>query len=194
MQVSAKVIIEGTKPFLFCSFNPSVLSEKASKGGGSGNNPDEWKSRVLYDEKRNLFFYNSYLLGSIKSGGKYVKEGRGNLAKRVASTLDIMESKIFLNNLVLPDEANLLTLDSEPVYLDIRAVVNPMTKGKNVRYRVACKAGWSCNFIISWDDYVLSKDSMKVCLENAGTFIGIGDGRAIGFGRYKVKQFKISEE
>jgi len=44
-----------------------------------------------------------------------------------------------------------------------------------------------------WDDFVVSKDQMQNCVENAGLFEGIGDGRRIGFGKYKVNYFKMKE-
>src|SRR5690606_12105399 len=82
---------------------------------------------------------------------------------------------------------------SDAVYLDVRAVVNPMTKGRNVRYRVATKPGWRITATLSWDDKAVSKDDMKICVENAGLFEGIGDGRKIGFGRFKMLSFKMKQ-
>ena len=37
------------------------------------------------------------------------------------------------------------------MYLDVRMVRNPATGGRNVRYRVAAKAGWRTEFAIAWD-------------------------------------------
>lgn len=96
-----------------------------------------------------------------------------------------------INDRFVPEDKNLLKLDKEPVYLDVRSVVNPMTKGRNIRYRIACSPGWKCNFQICWDDYIASKENIKMCLENAGSFQGVGDGRKIGFGRYKILSFEI---
>ena len=186
MKIKAKISVKGIKPLLFHTFPISVLSEKNSKSG-----EDEWQSTVLMDENRRLYVMNTYFVNSIKDGGKEIKVGRGNLAKKLASTLEIEEMKIFLDDLKVPEKENLLKLDTEPVYLDIRAVVNPMTKGKNLRYRIAAKAGWTCSFTISWDDYIASKEQVKTCVENGGLFQGVGDGRSIGFGRYEVISFEM---
>jgi hypothetical protein len=191
MKNSAKVIIEGTKPLLFNTFRHDALDSKKAKKGSTGNNNEEWEATVLMDEKRRLYLLDTYFLGSIRGGGKYIKVGKGNLSKNMASTLEISGSKLYLIDRVVPEPKDLLQLETEKVYLDIRGVVNPMTKGRNLRYRVACSPGWQCEFIVSWDDYVISKENMKMCLENAGTYVGVGDGRSIGFGRFKINDFKM---
>jgi hypothetical protein len=191
MKLSAKISIQGTGILLFHAFKSEVLSEKVAKSGTTGNYKEEWKMTVIMDENRNLYLPNSYILAPFKEGAKYMKVGKGNLSKKLISTLLIPATKIFLDGLKVPEEKDLLMLDTEPVYLDVRPVVNPATKGRNLRYRIACKKGWTCSFIIEWDDYVISKENMKVCAENAGMFSGTGDGRSIGFGRFEIKKFEI---
>ena len=186
MKIKSKISVKGIKPLLFHTFPISVLSEKTSKTGES-----EWKETVLMNDARELYVMNTYFLNSIKDGGKEVKVGRGNLSKKLASTLEVEPLKIFLDGLMVPEDKDLLRLDSEAVYLDIRAVVNPMTKGKNLRYRIAARPGWTCNFILSWDDYIASKEQVKICIENGGLFQGVGDGRSIGFGRYEIISFEM---
>jgi hypothetical protein len=66
-----------------------------------------------------------------------------------------------------------------------------MTKGRNLRYRIAAKEGWSLSAIITWDDYVVSKENMKQCVENGGLYDGIGDARKIGFGKFILLSFQI---
>lgn len=193
MKILAKVEIKGTKPLLINTFPHDCLSERASRSGTTGNNSEEWKRTVLMNESRELYVLQSYFLGAFKEGGKYLKVGKGNLSKKIASVMEVCEDKIYLNGLRVPPDKDLLKKDSEPVYLDVRAVVNPATKGRNLRYRIACKAGWECSFTVGWEDFVLSKENVKSCIENAGTFSGIGDGRAIGFGRFQVVKFEIQK-
>jgi hypothetical protein len=192
MKLSANVSIEGTGILLLHAFKKEILSEKSAKGGTTGNYPDEWKNGVLMNENREIYLPNTYFLAPFKEGAKYIKVGKGNLSKKLTSTLTITPQKIFLDGLKVPPDKDLLELESEPVYLDVRAVVNPMTKGRNLRYRIACKKGWSCSFIIEWDDYVISKENMKVVAENAGLFSGTGDGRSIGAGRFEIKKFEVN--
>ena len=195
MKTSATVEIKGKKPFLFHTFPVEALSEKKTKSGTTGNDSEEWKNTVLMDADRKLYAYDTYLLRSISEGGKEIKVGKGNLSKKVAASLEVSavhNGKVFFEDRVCPEEPS--RLDSLDVYLDIRAVVNPMTKGRNLRYRIALKPGWVLKFTIEWDDSIVSKDQMRVCVENAGLYSGIGDGRKIGFGRFDVISFEASRQ
>lgn len=80
-----------------------------------------------------------------------------------------------------------------PVYLDIRGVRNPSTKGRNVRYRIACSKGWRTTFCIAFDKTVISRAEMESVVINAGKLSGLGNGRSIGFGRFDVEAFEIIE-
>lgn len=184
MKNRVKIEVEGIKPLLFHTFPIETLTTQKSKTG-----EDEWKTTVLMDEKRQLYVLGTYFLNSIIDGGKEIKVGRGSLSKKISSTLSVDEIKIPLQDRFVPPDEDLLKLDSEPVYLDVRSVVNPMTKGRNLRYRIAAKPGWKCVFTIEWDDVIASKEQIKRCVENGGSFQGVGDGRKIGFGRYKVISF-----
>lgn len=193
MLVSATVKIKGIKPILINTFPISSLDSSRSKSGSAGKNEEEWKNSVLMDEKRRIYVMNSYLLASITAGGKQIKVGKSTLSKKIGSTLEISEDRIFLEDRKVPEEKDLTRLTTEPVYLDVRSVVNPMTKGRNLRHRIACSAGWRLSFTILWNDMAASKDNMKQCLEFAGMFEGIGDGRKIGFGRFQVESFSMND-
>ena len=191
MKIQAKVEIKGIKPILFHAFNPEALSDRSAKSGSTGNNDSEWKATVTMNDKRNLYINNDNIFATLKEGAKHLKVGKGNLSKKIASTLIVSPSKIYFEDLIVPPEKELLRLDTEKVYLDVRSVVNPMTKGRNLRYRIAAAPGWTCTFFIEWDDYVASKENIKICAENAGMFSGLGDGRAIGLGRFEVQSFQV---
>ena len=190
--MSGKVSVQGTGVLLLNSFTQEVLSEKTPKSGSTGNNHEEWKKGVLMTQDRELYLLPTHFLASFKEGGKYIKVGRGNVSKKLVSTLTIPDTKIMLDGLKVPADADLLRLDTEPVYLDVRGVVNPMTKGRNLRYRIACRKGWTASFTVEWDDYVVSKETIKLCAENAGMFSGVGDGRAIGLGRYIITKVSFA--
>lgn len=71
-------------------------------------------------------------------------------------------------------------------------VRNPSTKARNIRYRVAVKPGWQCSFTILWDSVVVDRKSLETAIINAGTLVGVGDGRqSIGYGRFELKEFSI---
>jgi len=192
VQLSYEILIEGIKPLIINTFPIDTLDSTKAKSGTSGNDQDSWKKTVLYNENRNLFVYGSYLVGSIIGGGKKIKVGKATLSKTVRSTLEVLENELLIIGRFLPPDDAVLRKPSDPVYIDVRSVVNPMTRGRNLRYRIATKPGWEIKATILWDDNALSKEQMKNCIENAGLFEGIGDGRNIGFGRYKLMSFTKS--
>jgi hypothetical protein len=88
----------------------------------------------------------------------------------------------------LPDEP----IPTDPdalVYLDVRSVRNPTTKARNVRYRIAASSGWQACFTIQWDRTIVSLNELRAVLNDAGALVGLGDGRTIGFGRFRVATF-----
>lgn len=190
-RTKAKVSIKGTKPILFHTFPLDTFSTDKKREGKIGDNSSEWKSTVLMNENRQLYVLSTYIQSAVSDGGKEIKMGRGNISKKVASTLEVFESKILIDNLFVPDEENLSRSDVDPVYLDVRAVVNPMTKGRNLRYRIAAKAGWTCSFHLIWDDRIVSKEQIKQCVDIGGMLQGIGDGRKIGFGKFELTSFDM---
>ena len=80
-----------------------------------------------------------------------------------------------------------------PVYLDIDGVQNPNTRSRNVRYRVACHAGWVMNFSIQWDSTKVDRNNMQQAVIEAGSVAGVGNGRKIGAGRFVVTKWDITE-
>ena len=146
---------------------------------------------MLMMPDRQLYVHSSYIVKSITDGAKLIKEGRGSIAKKVGSSLIGLEDKILIKNRFVPEEDKLTKLDQDEVYIDLRSVVNPMTKGRNLRYRIAAKAGWELTTTLSWHPRLASSDQIKESAINAGLMEGIGDGRKIGFGRFEVKEFKV---
>ncbi len=188
-----KIKIKGTKPLVWHAFTPEALSlETKPQAGKSGNNPEEWKATVLVDPDNKLYIKGTYAFACMREGSKNVKIGRGTLKNKVISCLNILDSIIYIKNRYLPPEKDLSTNPLEPVFLLIEGVVNPSTKGRNVRYRIAASKGWEASFSVIWDDRIISLEQMKQVAESAGLFAGLGDGRSVGMGRFKVEEFKAA--
>lgn len=191
--LKATVEIRGKKPILFHSFSIDTISlTKKEKTGVAGNDPEEWKRSVLKTKDNQLYLEPTYIFGCLRDGGKHVKSGRGSLQSKVASTLDVVNDIILLDRF-LPAEELLTSEKSDPVYLDIRSVKNPSTRGRNVRYRIAASPGWKVSFQIEWENTIVSRNEMQSIIESAGAFVGLGDGRSIGFGRFLMEDFSIEE-
>lgn len=189
--ITARVKIRGTRTLLWNHFTEEALSaERKERTGIAGNDPEEWKRKVLADEAGRLYVMGNYAFGCIRDGAKYVKKGRGSIQPLVAGTLNIVDKKIYIQDRLLPPEP--LPRDPElPVYLDVRYAVNPTTKKGNLRYRVACSPGWEAEFTIEFDPTIVARNLMEQACRDAGAFCGIGDARAIGCGRFEVVEFAV---
>lgn len=191
--VRAKMTCTGTRPILFHAFSVEALThERKSRSGSAGNNPDEWRSTYRMTENRQLYLTPDCAFACLKAAAIYTKVGKGNISRKLAATLQVFNDKLLIDR-YLPKSWDKDSLEKIPkgtdedVYLDIRGVMNPNSKGRNVRYRVACKAGWVTEIEIGWDDSIISKEQIKPVVKDAGVLIGLGDGRSIGMGRFDTE-------
>lgn len=190
--VQATATITGTKPLLWHVFSEaSIPLEKQERTGVAGNDPEEWKTTHTATPDGQLFVDSSYVFGCLRDGAKHTKKGRGSLQPLVAATLQVLDQYVLTDRYMPAGE---LPRDrSQPVYLDVRGIKNPSTRARGVRYRVAASAGWSMTFTLFWDKTVVSRGEMEAALIDAGKLSGIGDGRAVGFGRFTVESFEVDD-
>lgn len=190
--ITARVTVRGTRPIFFHRFGPDALPlEKQEKTGVAGNDPEEWKKTVLMTSERQLYLEPTYIFGCLRDAARYTKSGRGSIQTAVVATLQIADDRILLDRYV-PDEP-VPTDPDESVYLDIRGVRNPSTKARNVRYRIAASMGWQLDFNLLWDKTIVPRASMEAVVLDAGRLVGIGDGRSIGYGRFELINFEVSD-
>jgi len=166
--------------------------EKREKTGVAGNDPEEWKRTVLMTADRQLYLDPTYVFGCLRDGARYTKKGKGSIQTVVSATLQVVNNRVLVDRYV-PAEDAITTDPEQPVYLDIRGVKNPTTKGRNVRYRVAASPGWKVSFDIVWDKTIVSRGEIENVIVDAGRLVGIGNGRSIGFGRFEKVSFSIEE-
>jgi hypothetical protein len=202
--LKAKVKIKGVRPLFFHKFGPEALPlEAQEKTGRAGNDPEEWRKTVMVTKDGQLFVEPTYVFATLRGGAKYTKKGKGSIQPALAATLQVVDNRVLINR-YLPGFPNGHACDPKavappaqdsdaPVYLDIRGVVNPTTKARNVRYRIAASPGWECEFTVAWDKTIVSRGEMEAVLRDAGTLVGIGNGRAIGMGRFEVASFEVVE-
>lgn len=190
MRTEANVQIVGSRPLLYHAFKVGALKKQQVRAGSAGDNPDEWQNTVL-SEGLKLYIPNTYIFASLGGGGKFVKVGRGTISKKLMSSLIVKNAKSFIENRELPTGDIRECKESDDVYLDIRGVSNPNSKGKNIRYRVAVREGWKLSFSVSWNSFTVSPDQFKEALDYAGSECGLGDARLLGFGRFEVDNVEI---
>lgn len=194
----ADVKVRGTRTIWWHAFGPGALPlEKKERRGVPGNDPWEWRDTVLFTGEGQLYILNTYIFGCMKEAAKYTKKGRGSIQKMVAATLQVQPETVLVNRYIpefdngLPDI--MPTDPTLPVYLDIRGVVNPSTRGRNIRYRVAASPGWELSFQLEWDATIVSREQMNAVMIDAGNLVGVGSGRNVGRGRFGVVEFSIAE-
>lgn len=202
--VNAKVEVLGTRPLFQHRFTPDALPlEKQERTGVAGNDPENWRKTCIVDKNGQLFLDPSYVFASIREGGKGIKRGKGGIYKFIASTLQVTDNKVLIDRfypgfpcdeIFDAETVDVCSTDpDEPVYIDVRGVVNPSTKARNVRYRLACSPGWKITFNIMWDKTVVSRGEMESCVIEAGRLVGLANGRAIGMGRFEIESFTVAE-
>jgi hypothetical protein len=190
--VKARVEIEGVRPLLMHKFGVDAIPlEKREKTGVAGNDPEEWKRTYSATKDGQLFVDPSYIFGCLREAGKYTKKGKSNIRGLISSCLQVLDDMILFDRW-MPEEID--TDPTKPVYIDVRSVVNPSTKGRNIRYRVALSSGWKTSFTIMWDNTIVSRGEMESACHDAGMLVGLADGRSIGFGRFKVTSFEVIED
>lgn len=189
--LTAAVVIKGTRPLLWNHFGPDAIPAdgKKERAGVAGNDPTEWRRTVLATKDGQLYLEPANVFGSIRDGARHTSRKRGTLQPYVAATLQVRDERVMVDRRLPPEPVP--TDPDAPVYVDTRSVKNPATKGRNVRHRVAASSGWSARFSIAWDKTVVSRGEMEQALIDAGTLVGIGDGRSIGFGRFSVEEFLV---
>lgn len=194
--LTARVSIRGTRPVLWHHFGADAIPlEKVEKTGVAGNDPEEWRRTVLALPDGHLYFDSTYIFGCIRDGARYVKKGRGSIQEPLRATMQVVDDPICVDR-SLPNGVDgdpPATDPTQPVYLDIRSVVNPSTKGRNVRYRIAASAGWLMNFRVQWDKTIVSRGELQSAVIEAGRLCGIGSGRRIGMGRFEVLDCDIAD-
>lgn len=193
--VRARVEICGTRPLLQHKFGPEALPlEKGERTGVAGNDPEEWKRTCMVTSDGQLYVVGTYVFGMLRDAAKHTRKGKGSIQAMVAATLQVQDDRILLDRF-MPKDGNPTTDSSQPVYIDVMGVRNPSTKARNVRYRLAASAGWNAAFTILWDKTIVSRDQMRAVLTDAGTLVGLADGRSIGYGRFEVVSFdELSED
>jgi hypothetical protein len=198
----ARVAITGTRPLLFHHFTEQVFAPvdpNSRKGqrrtGRAGNDPQEWKRTVLLTQDRQLYLEPTYIYGTLRHAAKFTPAGgrRGSMMAAVAATVQVLEDRILLDRCVPPDEY--VTRDpTQPIYVDVRMVRNPATRGSNLRYRLACAPPWHAAFTLLWEDTVVSPELLHAIAIDAGRLVGVGDARSIGLGRFDVDAFVLEPE
>ena len=155
-----------------------------------------WKKTVLMTPERQLYLPGTYFFSCLRDAA-YLTTRKRQTQRDIVATLQIQDSVALIRDRFVPEKPDLVeqydARDRPEVYVDVSAVKNPGSGGRNVRYRVATIPGWRCEFQMLWDRTIVATQLMEAICLDAGTLVGLGDGRNIGFGRFKIQQFKYAD-
>lgn len=189
--VRARVQIRGKRPLLQHQFGPEALPlEKGERTGVAGNDPEEWKRTCMLTADKQLYVRGTYVFSMLREAAKHTKKGKGSIQALMAATLLVETDQVLLDRW-MPKIGDPTTDSTQPVYIDVCGVRNPATKARNVRYRLAASSGWNATFTLLWDKTIVSREQMKAVLNDAGTLVGLADGRGVGYGRFDVVSFEV---
>jgi hypothetical protein len=157
---------------------PQVHEEKIRDTGKEYDPKEEVEKSLYRDKEGKIYFPSRWIKGCLESAAKGVKKGRVNLKSKIIQAVSIHPSQIY------PIKLSDYEIDQQYVRL----------MGRNLILRSRPKFDeWEIDFEIHHDEEIIGAADIKKLLERGGKFIGIGDGRKIGYGRFEIEEFKVEK-
>lgn len=161
-----------------------ILMHKFITENTNGLTEQEQAEKVAYrNENNELYAPNTWIYRSMVEGGKQVTPYFGKrmtMSKLVAGGVTVIPSQ--------------LSFGVKDYIIDKRPVVIPSTRGRIVRCRPKIFNWKLSGEILVIDERLCKPEGIKNLRETfdvAGAFIGIGDGRSEGHGRFTVTKFEV---
>ncbi len=138
----------------------------------------EWLGSLYYDSDMGPILPAETLESTIKEGAKISKAG-----KLAAACVVCVEEHYALK---YKGPRSVEELMRDPKFCDRRAI--RVQQNRVMRSRPRFNA-WSCDFDLSITPGRINPETVKIALEDAGLYVGIGDYRP-KFGRFRVESFE----
>src|SRR4051794_18108605 len=95
--LTANVEITGVRALLMNRFGPDAIPlTKRERSGVAGNDPTEWKRRVCWNKKGQLYLESATVFGCVRDGAKFTKRGHRTNQVLVVATLQVSPAELFL--------------------------------------------------------------------------------------------------
>ena len=133
----------------------------------------EWLSGLYYDEANGLHIPVECLAKTLENGAKLFKAGK-DIQRYVQFTGAVAEFDIGV-----PFDIEKMKHDMR--YYDVRSVA--VQRNRVIRTRPRFDV-WRCEFDILFDEEHIDVDVIARAFENAGSYIGLCEGRSLGYGRF----------
>lgn len=176
-----EVTIKGITPLLMHRFPMAGAEDTSKKRTGVPNWKDEAEVALYRDEKGQIYEPASHIEGTLKQASKTLKIP----GKRGATYSKLIGSAVSVEPDAIPHKITDYTIDARPVVVQ---------RARIVRYRPIFK-DWELSFSILIGDEQIPSEVVKLALDYAGQYVGIGDfrpGRGGKFGKFIVTNFEES--
>ena len=178
--------IRGVRPFLFHRMD--IETYDIEGGPGAKRKPrkrPEYESMVWRDDDGNLALPTANVIGSIVAAGKYFRSP-------IASTGSAMST--LREGLVPAGELAGFGIDTWDC-IDFRKATNSDPKrSPKPTYRPRLEVGWLLTAPLGVTTPELyGPAKLLEIISRAGSVMGVGDGRKIGFGRYVLDGYELED-
>lgn len=184
---SVDVTIEGTSDLLFHRYCPELIEEQAKQvKGAKSTKMDHVEYYVYRNDDNQICLPSRYIVRSTVEQGRNHKDPRS--ARKMAK--ELVQAGLMCEEILSP-----MLVNGEPVedwdYLDKQRVC--IMRAAITRSRPAFKKGWRCNFTLTslLPEYI-TPDFLRVLVEGAGKFVGLGDYRPT-YGRFAIVKWDLRE-
>ena len=133
----------------------------------------EWEAGLYYDEDNGLHITMECLMKTLVNGAKLFKAGKD--IERYVYPIGVAAPL----NIGVPFDFEKMRKDMK--YRDVRSAVVSRQRINRTRPRFDV---WSCEFDILFDETHIDVAIIARAFENAGEYIGLCDGRSLGYGRF----------
>lgn len=140
----------------------------------------EWEAGLYYDETNGLHIPVECLQKTLENGAKLFKMGK-----------DIQRYVQFVGTVAPLDIGvpfDLEKMRHDMKYYDVRTVA--VKRSRVIRTRPRFDV-WRCEFDILYDEAHIDIDTIAKALENAGQYVGLCDGRQLGYGRFVAAIYEV---
>lgn len=186
--MNIKITIEGTSPLLCNKFSDGAALNatngvRSSLSGDKGTPREQAEERLYKDSDGNPVIPQPNLLRCIVDAGIYHKIGKMKVTTLKTS---VIPACVTIDSLEFP------IVHKEAWTVDSRAIRNPATGGRLLRYRPLFH-DWSLTFEVSLETDLIGKKVFREILDTAGRRIGLGDFRPAckgPFGKFVVTNWE----
>lgn len=133
----------------------------------------EWEAGLYYDETNGLHIPVECLQKTLENGAKLFKAGK-----------DIQRYVQFAGAVAPLDIGvpfDLEKMRHDMKYFDVRTVA--VQRSRVIRTRPRFDV-WRCEFDVLFDETHIDVDTIAKALENGGQYVGLCEGRQLGYGRF----------